>query len=298
MSPFDVQFPGFHPKVYRTDKGTQYLKEPGCQLIMQPLVDLQTLKPFFDAFDLDLEFDDYLRDDAATPLPAATKLVKFAGQSCYAAFGKGKRRLNAAAHLYVDNIKKEGHGSVFEHPSFSFFFYGISRSLTHELVRHRAGVGFSQLSQRYVDGKVLRFVEGPEYVDDEILHRKFEVDIDQAYADYEFRANRLMTNLIKKDPSIEHDKERKRELRKRVNQAARRRLPNETETWMVFTGNVRSLRHILEMRAAGPAETEIRRLGMMMYNCLKQVDPHLFADYTVGTLTDGTAGLATPYKKV
>lgn len=291
------QFPGHHPAVFKTAKGTQYLREPGCQLIMRPLVNVSVLQPFLEAFDPELQFRSYVDDCVRNPIPDAAQLVKYAGQCCYAAFGSN-RRTNAKAEEYIENIKKEGHGSVFEHPSFSFFIYGLSRSLTHELVRHRVGVGYSQLSQRYVDGKVLRFVEGPEYQDDEILHRKFEVDIDQAAEDYDFRANRLMTKIIAKDPSIEHDKERKRELRKRVNQAARRRLPNETETWMVFTGNVRSLRHIMEMRAAGPAEVEIRRLGIMMHQILLAVEPLLFSDYKVETLPDGTSGLSTSYRKV
>ncbi len=295
--PMTFVFAGYHPKVFQTANGTSYLQEPGCQLIMQPVVELGGLKPFFDAFDPSLGFGDYLVDTKTNPIPHAAQLCKFAGQGCYAAFGENRRK-NEKAGEYLENIRKEKHGSVLEHPQWSFFIYGVSRSLTHELVRHRVGVAFSQLSQRYVDGKVLRFVEGPEYVNDVELHNHFQQCIDQAVKDYDLRAEKLMARILAKEPDLASDATRRRELRKRVNQAARRRLPNEVETWLTFSGNVRALRHILEMRAANAAEVEIRRLGIMMYNVLNSVDPLLFADYQVEQLPDNTQGLATPHRKV
>ena len=63
---------------------------------------------------------------------------------------------------------------MLEHATFSFLCYGISRSNTHEIVRHRAGTAYSQLSQRFVSGKVLRFVERPEYRNHPSLHKRFE----------------------------------------------------------------------------------------------------------------------------
>src|SRR5688572_8327554 len=132
--PFEsTEWPGYHPKVFTTAGGNRYLKEPGCQLIGKMEANLQPLAPFFAGFDKELGFDSYLADDKAFPLPPAAKLVKFAGQGCYAAFGENRRK-NEKAHEYMDNIRKEKHGSVLEHPQFSFFCYGVSRSLTHELV--------------------------------------------------------------------------------------------------------------------------------------------------------------------
>src|SRR3989304_9631067 len=100
-------------------------------------------------------------------------------------FGPG-RTTNANAVWYFDGkpgkpetgIKGQKHGSVLDHPNYTILNYGISRSLTHELVRHRAGCAYSQLSQRYVGGKMLRFVERPEYVGDPFLHEQFESRID------------------------------------------------------------------------------------------------------------------------
>src|SRR4029077_20385238 len=137
----------------------------------------------------ELHFAQYLDDP--TPLPPGALVCKTAGQLCYASFSR-KRTYNADADRYFANIKESGHGSVLEHANFSFLFYGISRSVTHELVRPRAGFGFSMLSQRYVSGRVLRFVERPEYVDDPELHDLFCRRIDRAAEEYESMADALM----------------------------------------------------------------------------------------------------------
>jgi thymidylate synthase (FAD) len=91
-----------------------------------------------------------------------------------ASFGP-KRTTNDRAERYFANLSSSGHGSVYEHASFSFLCYGISRSTTHEVVRHRAGTAYSQLSQRYVSGKVLRFVERPEYQEVPALNARFQL---------------------------------------------------------------------------------------------------------------------------
>lgn len=288
-----MEFPSYHPPVHRTPRGTPYLQKPGVALIMQPQVDLRGVQPFFDNFDSELGFEDYLKDP--TPLLATEKLIKFAGQLCYLSFSE-RRTWNVDCSKYMTNIKASGHGSVLEHPNFSFFCYGISRSLTHELVRHRAGAAYSQLSQRYVDGKALRFVERPEFVDDPELHDQFERDIDHAAGLYAARADRLYQRQLAGDPAMSGEK--KTDLRKKVNQAARSVLPNETETMVVVTLNGRSLRHILEMRVSSAAEVEIRRLGYYMFQLAKVVAPVLLEDYTLGVQKDGTPELTTAYRKV
>jgi thymidylate synthase (FAD) len=83
------------------------------------------------------------------------KLAEVGGRVCYMSFAKPRPGGNSA---YIQHIKETGHGSVLEHAVWSLIFTDVSRSLTHELVRHRAGVGYSQLSQRYVDESVAEFV--------------------------------------------------------------------------------------------------------------------------------------------
>lgn len=286
-------YPFIYSHVYKTDKGTPYLRAPGVHLISKPQTCLDSLMTFLNGFDGDLGFIRYLDDP--DKLADGEALVKFAGQACYASFGE-KRTKNKDAAKYFENIKSSGHGSVVEHANYSFFVYGISRSLSHELVRHRAGLAVSQLSQRYVSGSVLRFVEGPECLGDELMHGKFCRWVDAAAEEYEARAVHLLERQTKGDVTL--SAERKTDLRKKVQQAARKCLPNETETFMALTGNVRAWRHMCEMRCSEHADVEIRELYLRIYKCLRLVAPTLFEDYAVKQLSDGTYALDTPYRKV
>lgn len=89
---------------------------------------------------------------------ASEHLVEIAGRLCYMSFAKPRPGGNQA---YINHILEVGHGSVLEHAVYSMIFTGVSRSLTHELVRHRAGMSYSQLSQRYVDESDCAFVRPP-----------------------------------------------------------------------------------------------------------------------------------------
>ncbi len=221
-------------------------------------------------------------------------IVHFSG-NCYASFGP-KRTPNGQAEKYLLNIKSSGHGSVLEHAAFSLLLYGVSRSLTHELVRHRAGTAISQLSQRYVSGRVLRFVERPEYRDDPELHELFTRRIDAAAAAYH-RMTELLLERQKAGTEILSG-EARTDLRKKVQQCSRSLLPNETEAPLVMTANVRAWRHIIEMRANPHAEVEIRALAFRIYTVLRQVAPLLFGDYEERHLPDGTWAVESPYVKV
>jgi len=289
----ELKWPAVHSDVALSPGGQRYLRRPGVVLIGQTAVNLQNVQGFLDGFEDALGFKQYLLDPDA--LHDAEQICKFAGQLCYASFGS-KRTWNKDANGYFKNIKVSGHGSVFEHAYFSFLCYGIDRSVTHELVRHRAGFGFSQISQRYVDGTVLRFVERPEYQSDLVLHDDFIDNIEQAVARYNRRAERLLY-LQHGDGSILGAKS-KRDRRKKVNQAARACLPEETEAPIVVTSNVRGWRHFCEMRASEHAEIVIRALGMRIFECLKEAAPLLFDDYTIVQLLDGTTTVGTPFRKV
>ena len=285
-------FPAVHSPVYRTRAGTTYLRVPGVVMLARPRTNVAGLGGFLEGFDPDLGFPAYIDDP--TWLPDSSQLCKTAGQLCYASFGP-RRTTNENAAAYFERLTSAGHGSVLEHANFSFLLYGISRSVTHELVRHRAGVGISQISQRYVSGRVLRFVERPEYQDDPELHAFFEERADRAAAEYEAMADRLLER--QKSGAALLDAEHKTDARKKVQQTARSVLPNETEAPMVFTGNVRALRHIIEMRADGHAESEIRNLAARLFLCLATADPILFGDYELQSLPDGTFEVKTEYRK-
>lgn len=285
--------PFYNPEVYETKLGLSYLREPGVAIISIPHVDLSGAQGFLDGFPRELEFFKYLEDP--TPLPSSESLCKFAGQLCFLSHGP-QRTLNEEAAKYFHNIKESGHGSVLEHANISILMWGISRSLTHELVRHRAGFGFSQVSQRYVGGRTLRFVERPEYVEDKFLHELFEDRIERTQREYEGVTEYLLEKQKAGSEILSAD--RKTDLRKKVRQAARSLLPNETEAPLVITGNVRAWRHFLNMRGSEHAEVEIRRAAFETYRCLSQVAPLLFEDFAVAHLSDGTHGLKTLFPKV
>ena len=285
-------FPALHSPVYHTAAGTAYLDAPGVVMLAKPQTNVAGLKDFLEGFDPSLGFPAYADDP--TKLPDSSQLCKTAGQVCYASFGP-RRTTNENAAAYFERLTSAGHGSVLEHASFSFMLYGISRSVTHELVRHRAGVGVSQVSQRYVSGSVLRFVERPEYQVDAELHRLFEERADRAAAEYEAMAGRLLER--QEEGAALLDAEYKTDARKKVQQTARSLLPNETEAPMVYTGNVRALRHIIEMRAEEHAESEIRNLAVRLFLCLATADPILFGDYRLQSLPDGTHEVTTRYRK-
>ena len=169
-----------------------------------------------------------------------------------------------------------------EGPNHNFIANGI---VTHN----------SQISQRYVSGSVLRFVERPEYQEDQELHRLFEDRADRAATEYETMAEELLDRQEGGAAMLSADY--KTDARKKVQQTARSLLPNETEAPMVFTGNVRALRHIIEMRADAHAESEIRALALRLFLCLHRSDPILFGDYELSALPDGTYKVATEHRK-
>ena len=301
-----MPMPAFIPEVHHTTAGTPYLREPGVALVAMPqflpMEATHFVNSFDDVFDAaDYENDWYLAGNARSgedhdtmKLDDGAALCKFAGQTCYLSFGEKRTRNDSeGVRKYFDNILSSGHGSVLEHAYYSMVVWGVDRAFSHELVRHRAGWAYSQLSQRYVDGKTLRFVERPEYQDDAVLHAEFEHWIDQSKDQYDERAHLL--GLKMKDKL---EKMSKTDRRKAVNQAARNCLPNETETAVVLTGNVRAWRHVLEMRAAPSADVPISRVMLRAYEILHAVSPVLFSDYERVAGVDDRASLTTPHKKV
>lgn len=273
-----------------------YLKAPGViTLAWTDTLPVEVMKPFLAGFDKEYGFLDYVLDP--NWLNPTEAVLKLAGQICYASFGPKGRTRNTAegCEKYLTGIKSQKHGSVLEHANITFLIYGVSRSLTHELVRHRAGCAFSQLSQRYVDDRVVRFVMRPEYQGSAEEEEEFFRNAEQAAAAYK-RRRELRLKTKEADPDFQALPPTDR--RKAVNQSARACLPNETETSLVMTANIRAWRHILEMRGSEHAEPEIRILANRLLACLTVVAPVSFSDFECRLLPDGTFHLNTPYSKV
>ena len=142
----------------RTDPSV--VRDPRVYLVGRQTVDDAALAEFL--------ADHGVRKWSTDTEVAGEKLIEVAGRLCYMSFSKPRPGGNAA---YVGHILEVGHGSVLEHSVYNLIITGVSRSFTHELVRHRAGFGFSQLSQRFVDESSCSFVEPDAIADDPELHR-------------------------------------------------------------------------------------------------------------------------------
>ena len=179
---------------------------------------------------------------------------------------------------------------MLEHALWNFLFTGISRSLTHELIRHRAGWGYSQLSQRYVDESIAEYVEPDCIAGDAELHQMWLDTVAQSHQAY-MKLTEGLLRVFKDEPD--------RTLRRKLaRQAARSVLPNATETKIFVTANARALRHFIELRGSRHAEVEIRKLAVQVLRLMQQEAPNLFSDYELVPLPDGTFEATTLHRKV
>lgn len=186
-------------------------------------------------------------------------LLEFAGRACYQSWSKPNPK-TADTEAYIRNVLLQKHLSVVEHATASFYFEDVSRSLTHELVRHRH-LSFSQLSQRYVNPGDAHPVIPPlfelELAATDIIHTLFEQAVD-AYA-----------SLVKVG-------EMAGAARKQVREAARCVLPNCTPTAIVVSGNFRSWLEFIEKRDSPSADAEIQRAASRVRELLAEVSPTVF----------------------
>lgn len=242
-------------------------------------VDLLAATQFFPPADLDSAWQ---VDETAT---AAESLVEFAGRACYETFDKPNPH-TAANDAYLHHIMEVGHTALLEHATATMYIRGISRSVTHEFVRHRH-FSFSQLSQRFVHSGDAQFVMPDAVAEDDELSRLVE----QAVDDSRFVYNELLAALEDKLADEPNALLRKKQAR----QAARAVLPNATESRIVVTGNYRAWRHFIGARASEHADVEMRRLAVECLRLLQQQAPSLFSDFHVSTLSDGTHMAVSPY---
>jgi thymidylate synthase (FAD) len=215
------------------------------------------------------------------------RLAEFAGRLCYMSQKNPAKR---NTREYLENIKKQGHGSVLEHANYSILLEGVSRSLTHELVRHRAGFAYSQLSQRYVDESDAQFVIPPAIIGDEALEGEWRRQIESALASYISLVEHLMERY-----GWVADKVHRRKM---AREAARGVLPNSTETKIVVTANARAWRTMLELRSSEGAELEIRRCAVALIRLLQQEAPGFFADFEIYSADDRREAARIVYHKV
>jgi thymidylate synthase (FAD) len=257
-----------------------YVTKPKVYLLGRQQVVSEELKRFLD--------DEGLAFATDTEIPAEI-LNEIAGRTCYMSFGKGRK----SNREYLENILESKHGSVLEHAVWNLLITGVSRSLTHELVRHRAGFGYSQLSQRYVDESEAKYVIPPLYQESSELLELWQKAIECARKAYAELAEATVRYVQESHPEIPA-----RDRRKWARQAARSVLPNACETKIFVTGNARAWRHFLEQRGSPHAEAEIRRLAVEVAKVLKQESPNLFGDIEITNGADGIPEVRVQHSKV
>ncbi len=227
---------------------------------------------------LDTEQETWLKTGEAS-IPE--NIVEVAGRLCYMSFGP--RQFRKSNKDYIHNLIKQGHESVLEHVNWSFVLTGVSRAFTHQLVRHRVGFSFSQLSQQYHDENDASFVMPNIIARFPHLAESWRRSVRQSKRAYQELLSLLQSEAFHRLAPLE-----KKEFHRAVRTAARSVLPNATETKIFVTANARAVRHFLAVRGAIPGDEEMRIVSALILRALNQEAPALFSDFTIEEMADGT----------
>jgi thymidylate synthase (FAD) len=242
-------------------------------------------------FDIE-EFLTFLANSGAnwrrsSDVSEAQELIEAAGRVCYMAFGPDQSDRNNIE--YIRHLIKMGHESVLEHVNWSFVITGISRALSHQIVRHRIGFAFSQLSQQYHDETDADFRMPTELEGNPRAEAAWERAITTAKESY----SEILRAL---DESSGGGTQylTSRELRRAIRSAARSVLPSSTETTLFVTANARALRHFLAVRGSTPGDREMRDVAVALFRAVLREAPAVFFDFKIATLADGSEMVQGP----
>jgi len=264
---------------------------PRIELVGRPHMDVVAVSRFLEEHglewpELEKQLSLYGRD--------AEWLIEEAGRGCYVSWPKEGEEPKGRSHDdHIKHLIEVQHGACIEHANFNFMVWGVSRTLTHELVRHRIA-SYSQLSQRYVDSSDCAFVVPPgiQEIKDTKPH------IYDVWLKHCQDSQELYKTLTAELSEMYQDIESKLERRKKARQAARSVLPNATETKIFITCNGRALRHFCEMRANPAADLEIRKLAVAMFDIMSERFPLIVHGMKKVELEDGTFGVESEFRKV
>jgi thymidylate synthase (FAD) len=242
---------------------------PSVFLIARPSVDVAGMRAYLQDVGGASWLD--MRIESGEPGNDGELLAEFAGRICYRSWEPGLNanvtRIRTDREAYFANVLQSFHGSVLEHASYSFAFRHVSRVFTHELVRHRAGSAFSQESLRYVRLTDIGFRVPPalEPVRDKVLSLVEQLEEFQVSAAAELGLD---------DEGVPFA------VKKEITSALRRLAPIGLSTDILWTANVRTLRHVIEMRTAPGAEEELRLVFDQVARTMKDEAPNLFQDFS------------------
>jgi thymidylate synthase (FAD) len=238
--------------------------EPEVFLVAQPAIDYDQLAAYLREVGGEQWLERLDRGDLPSGEKAsdAQNLAEFAGKMCYRAWEPGLnpnvRRVRNDHEAYLQNILKQAHGSVLEHASFTFVLHNVSRVFSHEIVRHRPGTAVSQESLRFVR-------EDPE------LMKRATALLGQMEEFQRWMAEHFR---LDDDGVPFHEKKEKTSFMRRL-------APDGVATGIVWTANIRTLRHTIEARTDPGAEEEIRLVFGKIAEIMRAEAPALFADYEV-----------------
>lgn len=245
--------------------------EPSVRLVGRPSLDYDEVRAYLQ----EVGGEKWLERLDRGELDDAQNLAEFAGRTCYRSWEPGLNpnvtRVRTDQEKYLQNILASAHGSVLEHVTFNFVLHNVSRVLTHELVRHRAGAAVSQESLRFVRLDDLPFWL-PDWVgsDPELFDRAIQL-LDQME---QFQGWMAAHFGLDNEGVPFHEKKEKTSFMRRF-------APEGVATGLVWSANVRTLRHVIENRTAPGAEEEIRLVFGMVGELMKKEAPALFGDYVV-----------------
>jgi thymidylate synthase (FAD) len=208
------------------------------------------------------------------------EIAEIAGRVCYMSFGKRQKQSNGA---FIRHLIEKGHESVLEHVNWTFLITGVSRAFTHQLVRHRVGFSFSQLSQQYFDHTEAEFLKPPILAKFPKACAAWEKAVGAARESYKDILGELAELQNPDKNGIT-----KKEIKRLIRSSARSVLPNATETKIVITANARAIRHFLGVRGSIPGDEEMRRVCGELLKLLKIEAPAFFMDFELKSLADGS----------
>jgi thymidylate synthase (FAD) len=209
----------------------------------------------------------------------AEELVELSGRICYMSFGT--RQSPRTNRQYLRNLIEKGHESVLEHAAWTFEVSRITRAFTHQLVRHRVGFSYSQLSQQYVDHdkfEMLAPIDLENHPSAANAWSKAKSAIQTAY-------DELHLTLENESKAIPFESETERT--RFVNGVARQVLPNAVSTRIMVSANARALRHFLSLRGGIEGDMEMRDVSVLLLRIMQVEAPSMFEDFAEVTLSDG-----------
>ena len=213
----------------------------------------------------------------------ANETVELAGRLCYMSFGDLQSNRNNSE--YIENLIDMGHESVLEHVNWSFIITGVSRGFTHQLVRHRVGFAFSQLSQQYFNSSMTCMVEPNIIMKHGFLSEKWRQITDKSKEAYtELLA--LLDQLENENTTLSAAE--KKEIKRLKYSAARSVVPNATDTKIFVTANARAIRHFLDVRGSIPGDEEMRTVSAEILRLVSEDSAVLFSDFYISYLSDNS----------